>query len=68
MNPELKTTTEITTTAIELLCRELGPANTARFINQFTSGAGDYTRDRQTILGNRSVSEIVAGIKASRPQ
>jgi len=41
MNPEFKTTAQITTTAIKLLCREIGPANTARFISQFTVGSGD---------------------------
>jgi len=66
MNPELKTTAEITTEAITLLCREMGSANTARFIGQFTLGSGDYTQDRDTILGNRSVSDIVAEIKHRR--
>jgi len=68
MNPKLKTTAQITTTAIELLCREIGPANTARFISQFTVGSGDYTRDRDAIVGSRSVSDIVSEIKSQRPK
>ena len=68
MTTELKTNIEITTVAIRLLCREIGPANTARFINQFTTGSGDYTRDREMILGNRSVSDIVAEIKNRPPK
>ena len=66
MNQELKTTAQITSTAIELLCREIGPANTARFIGQFTIGSGDYTRDRDAIVGARSVSDIVSEIKSQR--
>lgn len=68
MNPELKTTAEITTAAIKLLCHEIGPANTARFISQFTAGSGDYTRDRDAILADRSVSDLVAEIKDRRPK
>lgn len=68
MNSELETTAEITTTAIKLLCREIGPAKTARFISQFTNGSGDYTRDRDAILANRSVADIVAEIKRRRPK
>jgi len=58
---------EITNTAVSsLLCREIGPVNTARFINQFTTGFGDYTKERANIVGNPTVSEIVAGIKKKR--
>jgi len=66
MKPELKTTGQITTTATELLCREIGPAKTARFISQFTVGSGDYTRDRDAIVGSRSMSDIVSEIKSQR--
>jgi hypothetical protein len=32
---------EVTRRALEILTRELGPADTVRFINQFTTGSGD---------------------------
>jgi hypothetical protein len=44
----------------------LGVVNTARFFNQFTTGFGDYTAERHEILGNATVQEIVAEIKAQR--
>ena len=66
MNPETSTVAEITTTAVSLLCREIGPVNTARFINQFTRGTGNYTQERDRLLGNASVREIVAEIKQRR--
>lgn len=68
MNPELKTTAEITTDAINLLCREIGPVNTARFLGQFSHGTGDYTQDRDTILKEQSVTELVAEIRNRRTQ
>ena len=66
MTTESASVSQITTTAVSLLCRELGPVNTARFINQFTNGSGDYAKDRETILGNRTVEEIVAEIRMLR--
>ena len=57
---------EINTTAIALLCRELGAVNTARFLNQFTVGLGDYTAERDRLHGDTSVSELVEEIKQRR--
>ena len=66
MTTEYASVAQITATAVSLLCRELGPVNTARFMNQFTNGSGDYTKDREAILGNPTVAEIVAEIKKRR--
>lgn len=60
------TIAEITHTAITLLCRELGPANTARFLNQFTTGFGDYTQQRDQIVGDATVEELVDEIEKRR--
>jgi len=57
---------EITTTAIALLCRQIGPVNTARFLNQFTTGFGNYTEERDALLGDATVDELVAEIKQRR--
>lgn len=54
---------EITTTAIALLCREIGPVKTARFLNQFTMGFGNYTEERDEMIGDATVEELVAEIK-----
>ncbi len=58
--------TELTTSAIRLLCREMGVVNTARFIQQFTTGYGDYTAERDQIIGDQTVDEIVAEIQRYR--
>lgn len=57
---------EITTTAITLLCREIGAVNTARFLNQFTSGFGNYTEERGNIIGDATVDQLVDEIKQRR--
>jgi hypothetical protein len=47
---------ELTEDATSLLCRELGVANTLRFLRQFRSDTGDYTEEREDI----PVEEILA--------
>jgi hypothetical protein len=57
---------EITATAIRVLCREMGAVNTARFLSQFTTGFGDYTKERDQMLGEPTVDELVAEIQQRR--
>jgi hypothetical protein len=57
---------EITATAIGLLCREIGVANTARFLNQFTTGVGNYAEEREQLFGDPTVDELVAEILRRR--
>lgn len=57
---------ELTTTTIELLCREIGVVNTARFLSQFTAGHGDYTQMREQLIGNLMVDDIVGEIQRKR--
>lgn len=61
----MSTTTlvELTTTVIHLLCREIGVVDTARFLNQFSNGSGNYTEERDRLFGQMTVDEIVAEIK-----
>ncbi len=49
---------EIRTIGFEALIRELGPAGAIRFIQQYETGQGDYTRDRKKLLPGKSVREI----------
>jgi hypothetical protein len=66
MTIEMSSVAQITTRALAILSRELGPVNTARFINQFSVGSGDYTEERDSIIGSPTVAEIVAEIKNQR--
>jgi hypothetical protein len=57
---------DLTDTAIQVLCREIGAVNTARFINQFTTGFGDYTEEHGQFFGDMTVKELSAEIKLAR--
>lgn len=58
--------TELTVTAIRLLCQEMGIVNTARFLNQFTTGYGNYTEERDHLFNHMTVDDIVAAVKHKR--
>ncbi len=68
MTPQVKPLTEITQNAMKILYREIGIVNTLRFINQFTTGHGNYTEEREQLFGNLSLNEIVSEIKQTRKQ
>ena len=57
---------EVTHRAIEILCRELGAADTMRFINQFTNGHGDYTAERDALFAGETLDQIIADIKDAK--
>lgn len=41
---------EVAQRAVEILYRELGAVDTVRFINQFTTGHGDHTSERDVLF------------------
>jgi hypothetical protein len=57
---------EITHEALQILYRELGIVNTVRFLNQFTTGYGDYTAERDEMFADTTLQELVAQIKQRR--
>lgn len=63
---EVKPLAEITHEALTILCQCLGVANTLRFINQYTTGYGNYTEERRDLYATMSVDDIVAEIEKSR--
>ena len=58
MTTENLTLYEIRTIGFDALVRELGPAGAIRFIQQYESGRGDYTRNRKKLLPKKSVHEV----------
>lgn len=58
--------TELTQDAIRILYRELGVIETVRFLRQFTNGYGNYMVEREAMLGQKSVDELLAEIKQRR--
>jgi len=66
MRTETLSLQEIRTLGFEVLLRELGPAGAIRFIQQYETGHGDYTRDRHKILPKKTVHEIGEEIKVMK--
>jgi hypothetical protein len=66
MTVKNKPLAEVSQRAIEVLCRELGAVDTIRFINQFTTGHGDYTSERDALFAGESLDQIIAGIKRAK--
>ena len=46
---------------LEILLRELGEAETMRFLSKLNRGSGNYTVDRRELLERLSLDEIRAG-------
>jgi hypothetical protein len=54
---------EITHKAIAVLSKELGIVETVRFLTQFGTGFGDYTRERDIIFHGLTMEEILSDIR-----
>ena len=66
MAVEARPLAEITAVALKTLYREIGIVDTVRFINQFTTGYGDYTHERRELLAGLTLDDMVAEIKLKR--
>ena len=66
MTTENRTLSEIRTLGFHALIREPGPAGAIRFIQQYESDHGDYTRNRKKLLPKKSVCEISREIVKQR--
>ena len=51
---------------VRALRRELGPAGMVQFMQQFTRGRGDYTKERHRILDKFTVDQIFNEINSKR--
>lgn len=58
-----KPLSEVNHEAIRLLAEHIGVADTFRFVNQFTTGHGDYTEERHALFDHLTLDEIVAAIE-----
>jgi hypothetical protein len=60
------TPAELRRAGIDALVRALGPVGMARFLQQFDPGHGDYTADRDRILGNPTVDGLMDELERRR--
>ena len=61
---ETQSLAEITQEALRVLYRELGLVNTIRFLNQFTTGFGNYTEERRTLVENQTLDEVLSDLRS----
>jgi len=66
MNVQSMTQQEIRLTGIEILSRHMGLTGMIRFLQQTETGYGDYTQERDNLLGDPSLEELVSDILSSR--
>ncbi|MFB2879685.1 hypothetical protein [Floridanema aerugineum] len=59
MSSQAKSLSEITQQAIELLSKEIGIVNTVRFLNQFSTGYGNYTDEREQMFKDLTLEDIL---------
>ena len=62
----LKPLREVTQEALHVLFREIGVANTIRFLNQFSLGQGNYTEEREALFADLSFDDVVKAIRDRR--
>ena len=57
---------ELRRVGIDALVKSLGPLGMVKFIQQFDTGKGDYTKERSELLGSLSLDAITAVIEDER--
>jgi hypothetical protein len=66
MNGAIRPLAEITEQATAILVREMGVVDALRFLGQFRTGSGDYTKERGQWLDDLSLEHIASEIKSKR--
>jgi predicted transcriptional regulator len=66
MNMQTRPVSEISRRATHILFKEMGVVDTIRFLNQFSVGRGNYTKERDNWLGDISMDDAIAQIKAKK--
>ncbi|MEM8557656.1 MAG: hypothetical protein AAGG50_07520 [Bacteroidota bacterium] len=54
-----RTAAEVNAAGIDALIRALGVADTARFLQQYGPGLGDYTAERDALIDDLSMEEVL---------
>ncbi len=57
---------KIRKTGLDVLRKSLGPVGMARFLQQFETGSGNYTKDKRQWLNGLDVKNIVKQIKTAK--
>lgn len=65
MNTQVMTQQQIRTVGVEILGQYMGITGMIRFLQQEEMGYGDYTKEKDKLLGEPSLEQLVADIQAS---
>ena len=66
MNGQTMSLEQIRIACMEALARELGMVGMVRFLQQFETGHGDYSKDRQKWLDEQDMDTILKRIREKR--
>jgi hypothetical protein len=66
MNGQTMSLEQIRIAGMEALARELGIVGMVRFLQQFETGHGDYSKDRHKWLDSQDLDTIVKRIRERR--
>ncbi len=66
MNGQLMSLEQIRAAGMEALARELGSVGMVRFLQQFETGHGDYSKDRHQWLDHQDLDTILKRIREQR--
>jgi len=63
MSVPAKSLSDITSHALHVLTREIGAADTMRFLGQFSTGAGNYTEERAALFDHLALDDVLAEVR-----
>lgn len=66
MNAQMMSLEQIRIAGMEALARELGIVGMVRFMQQFETGHGDYSKDRHKWLDDQDMDIVVKRIQEKR--
>ena len=66
MNMEKRPISEINRRATHILFKKMGLVDTIRFLNQFSIGRGDYTKERENWLDKITLDDAISQIKSGK--
>lgn len=68
MSAHIQPLSKLNQQVTDTLIREVGIVDTIRFLNQFRSGYGDYTTEREGLFQDMTTKDIIGDIKAHRKE
>jgi hypothetical protein len=63
----MKPLSEVTKRAVDVLSKEIGIADTVRFLNQLSTGYGNYTDEREALFADLTLHEILSATRGAMP-